>query len=254
VGYLHQDVGYTDLHCHLLPGVDDGPSTLDESLAYAAAAVAAGTTTIVATPHVELVDVDELPERVDALRAALDAEGIALDVRRGGELKPFSIPDLTDRELDLIAHGPPDARWVLYEVPFHGADEEFVAGAHELRARGFGLLLAHPERTRGMVDGGGLAVVEALMAGGAAAVAANTGPLLGREGAERRRAAEHLLRRCVPTVVATDAHAPSRPYTLAMAAEAAERVTGRADRARRLAVEAPARLLADGLSAARRAA
>ena len=254
VGYLHQDVGYTDLHCHLLPGVDDGPSTLDESLAYAAAAVAAGTTTIVATPHVELVDVDELPERVDALRAALDAEGIALDVRRGGELKPFSIPDLTDRELDLIAHGPPDARWVLYEVPFHGADEEFVAGAHELRARGFGLLLAHPERTRGMADGGGLAVVEALMAGGAAAVAANTGPLLGREGAERRRAAEHLLRRCVPTVVATDAHAPSRPYTLAMAAEAIEAATGRADRARLLTMDAPARLLADGVRAARHAA
>jgi protein-tyrosine phosphatase len=253
VGYLHQDVGYTDLHCHLLPGVDDGPSTLDESLAYAAAAVAAGTTTIVATPHVELIDVHELPERVDALRAALEAEGIALDVHRGGELKPFSIPDLTDRELDLIAHGPPDARWVLYEVPFHGADEAFVAGAHELRARGFGLLLAHPERTQGMVDGGGLQIVEALMADGAA-VAANTGPLLGREGAERRRAAEHLLRRCVPSVVATDAHAQSRPYTLAMAAEAVEAATGRADRARRLTTEAPARLLAEGVAAARRAA
>jgi len=174
-------------------------------------------------------------------------------VRRGGELKPFSIPDLTDRELELIAHGPPDARWVLYEVPFHGADEEFVAGADELRARGFGLLLAHPERTRGMVDGGGLAVVEALMADGAA-VAANTGPLLGREGAERHRAAQHLMRRCVPTVVATDAHAPSRPYTLAMAAEAVEAATGRADRARRLTTDAPARLLADGVRAARHAA
>jgi len=122
-----------------------------------------------------------------------------------------------------------------------------------LRDRGFGLLLAHPERSRGIVEGGGLAVIERLVAGGAA-VAANTGPLIGREGTDRRRAAEHLLNRCVPTVLATDAHAPSRPYTLAMAAEAAERVTGRADRARRLAVEAPARLLADGLSAARRAA
>jgi protein-tyrosine phosphatase len=252
-GYVHQDVGYTDLHCHLLPGVDDGPATMDESVAYAAAAAAAGTTTIVATPHVEAVDVAELPERVDTLRAALADEGIALDVVVGGELKPFSIPDLSDAELDIVAHGPPDARWLLYEVPFHGADEEFRAGADELRARGFGLLLAHPERTRGMLDGGGLAVIEALVADGAA-VAANTGPLLGREGAERRRAAEHLLRRCVPTVVATDAHAPSRPYTLAMAAEAVEAVTGRADRAQRLAAEAPARLLAEGVSAARRAA
>jgi len=246
-------VGYTDLHCHLLPAVDDGPDTMAESLAYAAEAVAAGTTTIVATPHVEAVDVAELSDRVDELKAALAREGIDLDVRRGGELKPFSIPELTDADLELIAHGPPGARWLLYEVPFHGADDEFVAGAHELRDRGFGLLLAHPERSRGIVEGGGLAVIERLVAGGAA-VAANTGPLIGREGTDRRRAAEHLLNRCVPTVLATDAHAPSRPYTLAMAAEAAERVTGRADRARRLAVEAPARLLADGLSAARRAA
>ena len=246
-------MGYTDLHCHLLPAVDDGPDTMAESLAYAAEAVAAGTTTIVATPHVEAVDVAELSDRVDELKAALAREGIDLDVRRGGELKPFSIPELTDADLELIAHGPPGARWLLYEVPFHGADDEFVAGAHELRDRGFGLLLAHPERSRGIVEGGGLAVIERLVAGGAA-VAANTGPLIGREGTDRRRAAEHLLNRCVPTVLATDAHAPSRPYTLAMAAEAAERVTGRADRARRLAVEAPARLLADGLSAARRAA
>src|SRR3954454_107372 len=167
--------------------------------------------------------------------------------------KPYSIPGLSDADLEVIAHGPPGARWLLYEVPFHGADEEFVAGARELRARGFGLLLAHPERSRGIVDAGGLAVIEGLLAD-RAVVAANTGPLIGREGAERRRAAELLLRRCVPTVVATDAHAPVRPYTLAMAAEAVARVTGREDVARRLAAEAPARLLADGIVAGRRAA
>lgn len=247
------DVRFTDLHCHLLPGVDDGPQTMAESLEYAAAAVAAGTTTIVATPHVELVDVAELPDRVRELRAELDRAGVALDVRCGGELKHFSIPGLRDADLEVIAHGPPGARWLLYEVPFEGADEDFAAGARELRERGFGLLLAHPERSEGIVDGGGLAVIERLRAGGAV-VAANTGPLLGREGNDRRRAAEHLLRRGVPGVVATDAHAPRRPYTLAMASEAVTRVTGRPEVPRRLAVDAPARLLADGIVADRRAA
>jgi protein-tyrosine phosphatase len=246
-------VGFTDLHCHALPGVDDGPATMDESVAYAAAAVASGTTTIVATPHVELVHVRELPERVDALRAALAEAGVSLDVRCGGELKPFSIPSLSDGDLDVIAHGPPDARWLLYEVPFHGADEEFVAGARELRDRGFGLLLAHPERSRGMVDGGGVAVIESLMRDGAL-VAANAGPLLGREGAQRRRAAELLLRRGIPAVVATDAHPPVRPYTLAMAAGAASEAGGRPELGRRLAAETPARLLAEGLAVGRRAA
>src|SRR4051794_10560234 len=85
-------VGYTDLHCHLLPGVDDGPATMAESVEYAAAAAGAGTTTIVAPPHVELVDVSELPDHVRALRVALESEGVTLDVRCGGELKPFSIP------------------------------------------------------------------------------------------------------------------------------------------------------------------
>jgi protein-tyrosine phosphatase len=208
VGYLHQDVGYTDLHCHLLPGVDDGPSTLDESLAYAAAAAAAGTTTIVATPHVELVDVDELPERVDALRAALASEGIALDVRRGGELKPFSIPDLTDRELDLIAHGPPDARWVLYEVPFHGADEEFVAGAHELRARGFGLLLAHPERAAD-----GHEHLWPLLEQGAL-LQVNVCSLLGNHGLDIQELAADFVRRGLAYCLASDGHPGTREHTL----------------------------------------
>jgi protein-tyrosine phosphatase len=247
-------VPLTDLHCHLLPGVDDGPSTMAESVAYAAAAVAAGTGTIVATPHVELVDVAELPERVRELRAALEREGVVLDVRCGGELKPFSIPSLSDADLELIAHGPTGARWLLYEVPFHGADEDFVAGARELRERGFGLLLAHPERTDAITESGDLAIVESLVRDGAL-VAANTGPLIGREGSGRRRAAELLLRRGLPAVVATDAHAPARPYTLAMATEAVERVTGRTDLAHRLAADTPARLLAEGLApAGRRAA
>jgi protein-tyrosine phosphatase len=246
-------VPFTDLHCHLLPGVDDGPETMAESVEYAAAAAAAGTGTIVATPHIEVVDVRELPERVGAVRAALDEAGVALDVRCGGELKSFSIPDLSDADLDLIAHGPPGRRWLLYEVPFHGADEEFVAGARELRARGFGLLLAHPERSRGMLDGGGLAVIEALARDGAL-VAANAGPLLGYEGDDRRHTAEALLHRGVPAVVATDAHPPRRPYTLAMASAAIERASGRAELAGRLAAGSPARLLAEGLRASRRAA
>src|SRR5687767_9929431 len=137
----------TDLHCHVLPGVDDGPRTMAESVAYAAAAAAAGTGAVVATPHVELVDVPELPERVAELEDALRAEGVALDVHVGGELKPMSVGALSQAELEIIAHGPGGARWLLYEAPFHGLDDEFRAGARELRERGFGLLLAHPERS-----------------------------------------------------------------------------------------------------------
>src|SRR3982751_1348163 len=113
-------VGFTDLHCHLLPGVDDGPATLEQSLDYAMAAVAAGTSRIVATPHVERLDVFELPERVHQLRTALARERIPLAVEVGGELKPRSVFGMSQEQFEVIAHGPPGARWLLYEVPFRG--------------------------------------------------------------------------------------------------------------------------------------
>lgn len=241
-----------DLHCHLLPGVDDGPRTIEESLAYAATAVAAGTRTIVATPHVELVDVHELDDRLAELRSALARAGVALDVRRGGELKPESVGALDQDELELIAQGPPGARWLLYEVPFSGVHGEFLDGARELGARGFGLLLAHPERSRGILDGG-LRALEPALAGGAL-VAANVDPLQGGEGGDRQAAARTLIRRELPSVIATDAHPPHRPFTLAMGVAAITAATGRDDLAERLTTSVPARLLARGMPGVRAAA
>ena len=232
-----------DLHCHLLPGVDDGPATLEESLLYARAAVAAGTGTIVATPHVEQVDVRELDDRVHEVRAALAAEGIDLRVEVGGELKPVSVPSLTDEELEVIAHGPPGARWLLYEVPFGGVDDAFVDGAHELRRRGFAVLLAHPERSKRMLEEG-LARLDADLA--RAPVAANVGPLLGVEGDDREGAALELLADRRPAVIATDAHPPRRPYVQEEGRAVAARRTDLAY-ADALVTTAPARLLAEGL-------
>jgi protein-tyrosine phosphatase len=230
-----------DLHCHLLPGVDDGPEWLEESLEYARSAVAAGTQTIVATPHVEMVDVRSLPDRVDEVRAALSREGIDLHVEVGGELKPESVGVLVQDELEIIAHGPPGARWLLYEVPFRGIDDAFVDGARELRGRGFGLLLAHPERSRGILEGG-LDLLDPLIRSGAL-IAANVGPLSGREGEPRWRAAAHLLRHDAIDLIATDAHPPRRPYRLADV----QPMTGEAFA--RLTAETPAALLRDGIPA-----
>jgi protein-tyrosine phosphatase len=242
-------VGFVDLHCHLLPGVDDGPGTLDETVAYAAAAVAAGTTTIVATPHVELVDVQEIPGRVQEVRDALRAEGIDLRVEVGGELKPQSLGDLDGDDLEVIAHGPPGARWLLYEVPFDGVEAGggpgFLAGARELRDRGYGLLLAHPERSRDILPAGIEALDAELLAG--SVIAANVGPLAARESPERHAAALEILRRGLVGVIATDAHAPSRPWTLAEGRRRVLEATGDAALADGLCAANPASLLRDGL-------
>jgi protein-tyrosine phosphatase len=168
----------------------------------------------VATPHVEQVDVRTLPDRVAEVRAALAAEGIPLEVRVGGELKPESVGELDADELELIAHGPPDARWLLFEVPFSGVDDEFLAAADELRGRGYGLLLAHPERSRGLLDDGALQRLDPLVAAGAL-FALNVAPMTGRESEDRAEAAAHLIDAGRVDVVVTDAHPPRRPFQLA---------------------------------------
>src|SRR3954470_21218889 len=143
---------YADIHFHLLPGVDDGPSSMDESVALAAAAVADGTSVVVATPHVRggyLTDVSELPDRVRELQDRLAREKIALAVRRGAELGHDMVGRLSQAELDSVAHGPPGGRWLLVETPFVALGDEVTAAPDELRGRGFAGLIAHPGRARG---------------------------------------------------------------------------------------------------------
>jgi protein-tyrosine phosphatase len=234
-----------DLHCHLLPGVDDGPETIDESLDYALAASRAGTDRIVATPHIERVEVTELPLRVHELQSALDEAGIELQVDCGGELKPHSIPSLSDGELDTIAHGPPGRRWVLLEVPFRGLGQDLLDAADELRGRGFAPLLAHPERATRFRDS-----IPALreQVDRGAGVQMNVGPLTGEESRERHEAALRLLRTGLPSALATDAHPPNRPYTLAQGrALAIQGGASEAD-ATRLIDDTPHALLTNGLS------
>ena len=233
-----------DLHCHLLPGVDDGPATLDETLDYARRAVGEGTETIVATPHVEHVEVGELPDRVRDVREALTEEGIELGVECGGELKPFSLPLLSQEELEVIAHGPPGRRWVLLEVPFRGLGDDLLAGIEELRRRGFAALLAHPERASSFRTS--IPVLREQVERGAR-IQMNVGPLTGAESPQREDAARRLLRTGLATALATDAHPPGRPYTLRLGRElAVESGTTGAD-ALRLVDEGPRTLLEQGL-------
>src|SRR5947208_16067343 len=78
-----------DLHTHILPGLDDGPRTLEESVSMARAAVADGIRIVAATPHVRSdypTRVSEMERGVTDLRNALAAQAVALDVLSGGEI------------------------------------------------------------------------------------------------------------------------------------------------------------------------
>jgi protein-tyrosine phosphatase len=136
-----------DLHCHVLAGIDDGPQTMEGSLAMARAAAAAGTRTLVATPHVNWSfdnDPDTIARLVGELNQRLQAEEIPIEVLPGAEVALTRLGGLKATQLSRLglAGGP----WMLVELPltsvFTGLEPTLLALLQEGRR----IILAHPER------------------------------------------------------------------------------------------------------------
>ena len=202
--------GRTDIHFHALPGVDDGPPTMEDSLELARLAVSDGTRAVVATPHIRrdfLADPSEVCPRVAELQDRLGAEGIPLSVLPGGELDAEMVGSLSQDQLDQIAVGPKAHPLLLLEVPFDGL-EGLVEAAAELRARGFGVVLVHPERAAGVLAGGCRILRSELASGCVAQVSVSS--LTGAHGHESQVSAWALLDYGLAHVLASDAHSPRR--------------------------------------------
>ena len=236
-----------DLHFHVLPGVDDGPADLSQSLALAADAAADGTTVAVATPHIRPGYVDnvaELPDRVTELQLALVREGISLALRVGGELSHTMVGRLTQTELETIAQGPPGGRWVLLEAPFAGFSADFHDAAQELRDRRLGVVIAHPERAGDPID-----VLPALrrevLAGSSLQV--NVWSLAGRHGEDPRQLALQLVEDGIAAAVASDAHPGWRRPLLSRAVDELQRAGVDPAMVRSVTSTTPRRLLEAGL-------
>lgn len=193
-----------ELHFHILPGVDDGPQTLDEALELARMTIADGTSTVVATPHARDVDIASVPERVEQLQADLDNAQIKLTVLPGVEIAQDD--RLTADELEIAAQGPRGARWVLLEAPLFLDAPGLLEAADGITQRGYGLLIGHPERSRALMSSGR---IDELTAAGAK-LQINGSSLIGRHGPRVRDWAIELASSGRADVVASDAHRPSR--------------------------------------------
>lgn len=230
-----------ELHFHLLPGVDDGPSTMDEAIALARLTVADGTSTVVATPHAREVDIASVPERVADLQRRLEAEGVPLRVLPGVELAQDD--HVSADELEIAAQGPPGRRWVLLEAPLFLDAPGLLAAATDLTNRGYGLLIGHPERSAALMSNGGL---DELRAAGAK-LQVNGSSLLGRHGGRARGWALDLARSGRISVVASDAHRPSRGPVLTEAVRTLVEAGVAPEEAERMVSATPRALLETGL-------
>lgn len=193
-----------DLHCHVLPGIDDGPHTIEESVALARAASASGTDTIVATSH-SSVRYPNRPARIAGLvrelRERLLAEDVPLDIRPGAEVAMTHAHEIDPGELaEMRLGGGP---WLLLEPPFVPAALGLEATVRTLQGEGHRIVLAHPERCPAFHRD--LDLLRTLVGDGVL-TSITAGSLVGRFGKEVRRFAARLLAEGLVHNVASDAH------------------------------------------------
>lgn len=197
-----------DLHCHLLPGIDDGAPDLGASVAMARAAVAGGVEAIVATPHVSGSypnDPLAFVERVAEVQRALDDAGIALRVHSGAEIAHTMVGDLSDDALRAATLG--GGGYLLIEPPYNGPAPFIDRLVDDLQARGFQVVLAHPERIGAFQRN--LALLEGLVERGCLC-SATVGSVAGRWGGAVKRFSAELLARGLVHNLASDAHDADR--------------------------------------------
>jgi protein-tyrosine phosphatase len=234
-----------DTHNHILPGVDDGARSLEDSCAMAQALHAQGVTTVCATPHItewsKAGNTADIERRLADLRQALAERGIDLELRPGGEVHmvPTVVRDVQERAAPTLN----GSQYLLLEFPYDSLPPLFERIIHELQVHGLRVVLAHPERIGPLADDPSIlfGLVQRGCLGQLTAMS-----LAGGFGPKLRDISELMLEHNLVHVVASDAHDAEPGGRLAAigdARQAAERIVGPA-RAEAMFEELPRRMLA----------
>jgi len=231
-----------DLHCHLLPGIDDGARDEATALEMARIAAADGIRCTACTPHIYPGVYENNSEIIlagrQSLQQLLREQGIELALTQGADthLVPEMLEGLRSGRIPTLNGG----RYFLLEPPHHVAPPRFKESVFNAIASGYIPLITHPER---------LAWLEEHyddfleLAGDGAWIQITAGSLCGRFGRGARYFAEQLLDDGVVHVIATDAHnLKARPPLLAEGREAAAKWVGE-EEAGRMVQERPQAVL-----------
>jgi protein-tyrosine phosphatase len=227
------DPPLTDIHCHLLPGIDDGASDLECSLEMARMSVEQGTRTVIVTPHQLgnfcLNHGDQVRARTRDLQRELIAAGIDLELLPGADVR------IEDGMIEAIDRGEvltlgDYRRHVLLELP-HELYFPLEGLLCALRSQGIVGILSHPERNAGLVRHPEL--LTALVDGGCL-MQVTAGSLMGTFGPAAQNLAEQMFQQGLVHFVATDAHGARKRRPLMR--RAFQRVTELAGRETAIAV------------------
>lgn len=193
-----------DLHCHVLPGIDDGPETIDDSVALATVAEQSGTRKLVATPHVSGQypnGPDAIEGLVEELNARLTAEGMTLEVIPGAEIAMAYVDNIDPARLSRLRLGA--GPWLLLEPPVTSVVSGLDSIVQSVERQGHRIILAHPERCPAFHRNPSM--LESLVRGGVL-TSITAGSLAGKFGTTVRRFTFDLVGAGMVHNVASDAH------------------------------------------------
>lgn len=218
--------GFVDIHCHILPGMDDGPAGDEQAQAIAGAARIGGTAAIIATPHFSeryRLDSEDRDKRLAGVEQLADAPPLVFP---GCEL------ELSEERLRRFFEAPRlytlnGSRYALVELPYRAGGGSLERAARLFREQGLCPILAHPERYLFLAPES--PVLSAWIACGGL-LQATASSFTGRMGRRARAAALVLLSRRMLHFVASDAHdaikrGPDMREAFASVAEASDILT-----------------------------
>lgn len=232
-----------DLHCHILPGIDDGAKTQEESLKMAEIALRDGIHTIVTTPHtlgIHSNNIESVKKSIAELTVAFAANGINIRLISGADvpLSPGLMKQIKSGEAGTINNG---MKYILLELPSYTVPPRTKDIIFELKMNGITPVITHPERNLMIQEDAGILYDLAAM-GALCQVTAMS--ITGDFGEIPQRSAVVLLERRLVHVIASDAHsADYRPPFLSKAVEAAANILGNFKEAERMVKEVPAAII-----------
>ncbi len=230
-----------DIHCHILPGIDDGSKDFEESIKMAFFAAEEGVRTIVATPHVDddSLNSETINDLTMALNHKLKVLSIPIEIIPGAEIS-YVLPEEFIKNYTINNNG-----YVLIEFPHShlpaGAVEKLLA----ITSHGMKPIIAHPERNPSVIKNPGL--LSDLAAETGAAVQVTAASIAGDFGRRIQMCSHHLLKKGIVDLIASDAHSMRfRPPSMNRGLRAAGRLIGR-KHVEKLTIENPKAVI-NGLS------
>ncbi|WP_122638402.1 tyrosine-protein phosphatase [Romboutsia sp. Marseille-P6047] len=198
-----------DIHCHILPGVDDGAVDLEEALEMARIAEKEGIKKIINTSHFhpefKYIMGEELVDIVDRFNITLKANKINLEVLLGNEI--YYTDEIIENLDTLSFYTLNKSKYVLIEFSPMNIHKNLADVVYEVKLKGYTPVLAHVERYNNIIENPNI-IYDCIKEG--AIIQVNASSILGKHGKEIKRTSDILLDNNMVHIIASDAHGSER--------------------------------------------